>query len=423
MSVAQPRAAAIRVVAALCAAYTVSQFYRGSTAVIAPELMRDLGLSAEALGVLTGGFFLAFGATQIPLGVLLDRFGPRRTIAGMLVFAVAGSLIFAAAPTPTVLTLGRALIGVGCAAVFMGSVVVCARWFPPDRFATAAAVVLAVGGAGNLMAATPLAYVSEQIGWRGTFVAMAGITAALALLVFAVVRDAPPGHPYHARRRESLGATMRGLREVFANRRLPFIVAMSFVAYASMATVLALWAGPYLNDVHGLDGVARGNVLLLTACAMITGTLCYGPLDRLLDTRKGIVCGGALATISVPAALAAVPAPPLWLVVALLALLGLVGTYSVMVMAHGRACFPERLVGRAVTVVNFANFTGVAVMQMVAGLIVGAFPAEDGVAPEAAYRSAFAFLAATLAFALTFYLRVADAKPSQDLGAGGEPAA
>ena len=94
-----------------------------------------------------------------------------------------------------------------------------------------------------------------------------------------------------------------------------------------------------------------------------------------------------------------------------------------MVMAHGRACFPERLVGRAVTVVNFANFTGVAVMQMVAGLIVGAFPAEDGVAPEAAYRSAFAFLAATLAFALTIYLRVADAKPSQDLGAGGEPAA
>lgn len=413
--------AALPVMAALCAAYFVSQFYRASVAVIAPDLALELGLSPAALGALTGAFFLAFGATQIPLGILLDRFGPRFTMAALLLVAVVGALVFAAAANPIVLTLGRALMGVGCAGVFMGSVVVCARWFPPDRLATAAGVVLAVGGTGSLMAATPLAFAAEHIGWRGAFVAMAGLTAVMACVVFVLVRDAPPGHPFHGRRRESLGDTLRGLREVLANPRLPYIAIMAFVAYSAMATVLTLWAGPYLADVHGLDGVARGNVLLLSAGALIAGPLCYGPLDRLLDTRKWIVVVGALATIAVLLTLACVPAPPLWFAVTLLTLLGFVGSFSIMVMTHGRACFPERLVGRAVTLVNFANFTGVAVMQYAAGAIVGTFATVDGTAPEVAYRAAFGFLAATVVAALCIYARVADAKPSQDPRPGDEP--
>ncbi len=413
--------ASLRVLGALSAAYFISQFFRASIAVIAPDLARDLALSPEALGTVTGAFFLAFGATQIPLGIMLDRFGPRRAIAGLLLAAVAGSLIFAMADSLAILTLGRALIGVGCAGVFMGSVVVCARWFAPDRLATAAAVVLAVGGTGNLLAATPLAYAADHIGWRGTFVAMAGLSLVMAGVVFALVRDAPPDHPFHQRRRETLRDTLRGMREVLGNPRLPFIALMAFVAYSSMATVLTLWAGPYLADVHGLDGVSRGNVLLLPSLGLIAGPLCYGPLDRLLDTRKWLVVGGALATIGVLGSLAVVPELPLWLAVALLTLLGFVGTYSIMIMTHGRASFPERLVGRAVTIVNFANFTGVAVMQFMVGAIVGTFELADGAAPETAYRTAFGFLAVTLIIALSFYLRVGDAKPSRDPRDGSDP--
>lgn len=413
--------ATVKVVGALCAAYFISQFYRASIAVIAPDLARDLALSPEALGTVTGAFFLAFGATQIPLGIMLDRFGPRYTMAGLLLAAVAGSLVFAAADSLAILTLGRALIGVGCAGVFKGSVVVCARWFPPDRLATAAAVVLAVGGTGNLMAATPLAYAADHIGWRGTFVAMAGLALVLAFVVFALVHDAPPGHPFHQRRRETMGDTLRGMREVLGNPRPPYIALMAFVAYSAMATVLTLWAGPYLADVHGLDGIARGNVLPLPSIGLIAGPACYGPLDRLLDTRKWLVVGGALSTTGVLLALALVPEPPLWLAVLLQTMLGFIGTYSIMIMTHGRASFPERLVGRAVTIVNFANFTGVAVMQFVVGAIVGSFEATDGAAPEIAYRMAFGFLAATLIVAPVFYVRVGDAKPSRDPRDGSDP--
>ncbi len=413
--------ATVKVVGALCAAYFISQFYRTSIAVIAPDLARDLALSPEALGTVTGAFFLAFGATQIPLGIMLDRFGPRYTMAGLLLAAVAGSLVFAAADSLAILSLGRALIGVGCAGVFMGSVVVCARWFPPDRLATAAAVVLAIGGTGNLMAATPLAYAADHMGWRGAFVAMAGLALVMAGAVFAFVRDAPPDHPFHQRRRETLRDTLRGMREVLGNPRLPYIALMAFVAYSTMATVLTLWAGPYLADVHGLDGIARGNVLLLPSIGLIAGPLFYGPLDRLLDTRKWLVVGGALSTTAVLLALALVPQPPLWLAVLLLTMLGFIGTYSIMIMTHGRASFPERLVGRAVTIVNFANFTGVAVMQFAVGAIVGTFEATDGAAPEAAYRLAFGFLATTLIVALVFYIQVGDAKPSRDPRDGSDP--
>ncbi len=407
-------AAALRVIAALCAAYFVSQFYRASVAVIAPDLALELALSPEALGTLTGAFFLAFGLTQIPLGVMLDRYGPRRTMTFMLFFAVAGALVFATGESPALLTFGRALMGVGCAAVFMGSVVVCARWFPPDRLATTASIVLAVGGTGNLLSATPLAFAAEQIGWRGAFVGMAGITALFACAVLLLVRDAPPGHPFHGRKAETLGTVLIGLGEVFRNKRLPYLAIMAFVAYPSMATILTLWAGPYLADIHGLDGVGRGNVLMATALAMILGTLFYGPLDRRLDTRKGVAIGGASATVAVLMALAITSSPPLWLAVTLLSLLGFFGSYSVMVMAHGRASYPEHLVGRAITVVNFVNFTGVAVMQVITGFIIGALSTDTGPTPEIAYRAVFGFLAAAVIIALLLYGRIGDARPSLD---------
>ena len=410
--------AAIRILATLCAAYIVSQFFRSSTAVIAPDLVRDIGFSPESLGLLTGAFFLAFGLTQIPLGILLDRFGARRTMAVMLLFAVAGSLLFAGAESPVMLTVGRALIGIGCAAVFMGSVVICARWFAPDRLATTASIVLAVGGAGNLLSATPLAYATEHVGWRSAFIGMAAITALIALAVFLLVRDAPPDHPFHRRKRETLGAVLRGLGEVLRNKRLPYLAAMAFVSYPAMATILTLWAGPYLADIHGLDGVGRGNVLLATGVAMILGTLLYGPLDRLLDTRKGIAMAGASSTAVVLMALALIAAPPLWLAVILLTLLGFFGTYSIMIMAHGRASFPEHLVGRAVTMVNFVNFTGVAVMQVLTGFIVGALTRAGDAPPEIAYRAVFGFLAATVITALIYYWRIGDSQPSGDQDRG-----
>src|SRR4029077_12816710 len=132
-----------------------------------------------------------------------DHFGPRRTVAGMLVLATIGVTIFTLAPTWPILLTGRVLMGAGFGAMLIGSMVVISRWFPPDRFSTLAAMVLSIGLLGNLAATTPLAWGTEQIGWRGVFGLMVGFTALAAITVWLVVRDAPPGHPFLARKTET----------------------------------------------------------------------------------------------------------------------------------------------------------------------------------------------------------------------------
>ncbi len=158
------RSQATRIYLVLCGAYVASQFYRVANAAIAPELMDELALSAETMGGITGLFFLLFGAAQIPTGVLLDRYGARWTMTGLFVVAVLGAITFAAADGGAVLALGRGLLGVGCAAGLMGSMVVIARWYPEERFAGLSATLFVVGGGGTLLATTPLSWAVEIIG-------------------------------------------------------------------------------------------------------------------------------------------------------------------------------------------------------------------------------------------------------------------
>ena len=413
MSKSQFRAALV-ILGALVGTYVLSHFYRVSTSVIGPDLMRDLALSPEALSTLAAAFFLAFAASQIPIGMMLDRLGTRITIPALLSFAVAGSLLFAAAESEAGLTVARGLMGIGCAGVFIGALVVCTRWFPPERFATLAALMVAMGNAGNLLATTPLAAASEYFGWRGAFVAMAVISAVIAVLGYLIIRDAPPGHAFHEREAESLGSILKGVGEVFRNPLLPVMFVMSFVTYSGIVTILGLWGGPYLHDVHGLGPVPRGNVLLVMTVTLIIGTAITGPLDRYFDTRKKVAMTGGVATVVVLALLALVPDPPLWQATVLLALFASFNGYAIVILAHGRTIFPDHLVGRGMTTLTISTMGGVAVIQWVSGRIVGAFVGEDGLVEPEGYRVMFAFIAAILAAALVYYSRMPDAKPSLD---------
>jgi MFS family permease len=417
------RRTGLSLVIALCIGYVASQFYRTANAVIAPDLMRELSISPESMGAVTGAFFLAFAAMQIPAGVLLDRFGPRRVMSGLLLLAVAGSLVFALADGAPGLGFGRALMGAGCAAGLMGSMVVFSRWFPQKWFATLAAVIFAIGGIGNLASTTPLALVSESIGWRGAFIGMAALTAGMAAVLFLVLRDAPPGHAVSSRKPESPREILAGLGEVLRDRRIWRISAMQAVAYPVLMTIAALWAGPYLDDVHGLDAITRGNVLLALNLALIVGVLAYGPLEQFFDSRKWVVAGGAVATVVLLGILAAVPDWPLWQAVALLVLFMVLGGYPMILHAHARAILPDHLVGRGLTVQNMAAFVSVFVMQWVSGIIVGAF--ETAGDPALPYRLVFAFLGLSVLVALLVYLTIDDVKPGAaaraeaDSSAGG----
>lgn len=407
------RRAGAQLIAMLAGMTILSQFFRVSNGVIAPELIRDLALTPAALGFANGAFFLALGVMQIPCGVLFDRYGPRRTVAALTLVAVGGALLHAIVATGAGLTAARLLLGVGCGGSFMGAVVLSSRWFPGERLTTVLSWVFALSNLGTLLGATPLAWAAGTIGWRGAFVVMAAATALVGILFYAFVRDAPNGSEREARS-DSLLQVARGLGEVVRTPGLPRILAIHLFAYASMLTVLGLWAGPYLNDVFGLDAIARGNVLLAMGAAQVLGILCYGPLDRLVNSRKKVVCGGALLTILVLGALAVPERLSVSLAVALLVLHGFVTAYGIVIVAHGRSLFPVHLAGRGVTVVNMAQVVGCAGLPIGTGFIVDAFTVAGGGATAAAYRMTFAAIAVLLALGLCAYAGARDSHPRSD---------
>lgn len=397
--------------AALVGTYIASQFYRASLTVIAPDLMRDFALSAESIGGIAGLFFLVFGLVQIPVGVLLDRFGPRRVMPGLFVIAVLGALVFAAADSGAGLAAGRSLLGLGCAAGLMGAMVVIGRWFPREKFATMGGILMGVSSVGVLMAATPLAWASATIGWRGAFVISAGVTALLAAMLYLVVRDAPPGSAAAEPVKETPREILAGIGTVMKNGLLWRIVAMQLTIYPSVMTVATLWAGPYLADVHGLDTEQRGDALNILFGALVVSPLLLGPLDRVFDTRKWVVIGSAVSLATILMTFAIWPQPALWQALGLLLLLGLASAGSLVLHAHARSVLPERLVGRGMTLQNSASIGGIFLWQAATGFIIGAFDAPGGVVPEIAYRAAFGFLGVMLVVSLSIYAWIDDVKP------------
>src|SRR5690606_21719242 len=180
-----------RILVCACLTYVISQFYRSANAVIGPDLMTELRLTPDDLGILTGAFFLTFSVSQLPVGIALDRWGPRRTILTTLAVALVGALAFANGRNLFELSVARVILGFGCAALLIGPLVLFSRWFPADRFAQISGILIAVGNLGVIASTAPLAWFSATFGWRAAFYVTAAITVLLIVMSFFVIRDHP----------------------------------------------------------------------------------------------------------------------------------------------------------------------------------------------------------------------------------------
>jgi MFS family permease len=378
----------------LCAAYVLSQFYRSFLAVLTVALETDVGTTPEDLANASGLWFLAFALMQIPVGWALDKVGPRLTSGVLLLIGGAGgAALFGLAGNPTHISLAMALIGVGCSPVLMASYYIFARVYPARVFATLAAVLLGVGSLGNLLGALPMAIAAEAFGWRQTLLGLAVVSGIVALGLIWAVRD--PEKVAH----EEKGS----LLDLLKMPALWLIFPLMFVQYAPAGGLRGLWIGPYLTDVFGYDATAVGNVTLLMGVAMILGTFAYGPLDRLLGTRKWVVLGGnAMAAVAL-AVLWLVPAQTPWLPIAMFAAVGFLGASFPLMMAHGRSFFPPHLMGRGVTLMNLFAIGGVGVFQVITGRVHRSV-AEAGGPAVAPYDALFAVFCLSLVAGLVLYL-------------------
>ncbi len=397
-------------------AFILAHFLRSAPAVIAPDLRAELALTPGQLSSLPAAIFLGAALMQLPVGVLLDRFGPRRTMAGFVVIAAAGTLVFATAQGIVGLALALFLIGCGAAPIFMGVIVLLSRWVARDRLATATAISIAVGGVGMLLSASPFAAATELFGWRATLAVVGIGTFAVAAALFMVVRD----RPADARAPADGGTlleTIMGLRLVLGDVRIYSFAAVTAVSVGTLVTVRNLWIGPYLNDVFALDTIARGHIIFIVSVTWILSALTYGPLDRWFDTRRGVVTGGLLAFAAATAALALNASPSVIVVTLLLAIFSLVSAMASPIFAHARSLYPDHYAGRVFTAINVCTWSGVFLLQMGTGVILDAFPVDEaGRSPAIAYRTMFGALAVALLLVLLAYRRVADAPPSADTG-------
>mgnify|MGYP005838053759 CR=1 FL=1 len=357
--------AAVRVFIILLLAYFLSYFFRATNAVISPDLRRDLGLGSAELGLMTSLFYLSFGLVQLPLGSLLDRFGPRFVHPVLMLLGAIGALIFASAQDFVTLSLGRALLGIGFAAALMGALKAFSLWFPAHRYASISSLYVALGASGAIAASSPLAWLKEQIGWRGVFEWGALVIVLVALVVALGVRNAPKGMALPRSTQGGNASLIWRGSQFWRMGWLNFMVGGGFLAWQT------LWGGDFLFKVRGLGSLEVGSVLFTFSLAALLGFLLCGPLaDRwglpqvLLSASLGFTLG--------PLLLALWPQMPAWGLYLTYGLMGFTGAFNILSLAQARLAFPTELTGRAVTAINFMGFMGVFLLQWGMGVVLGA---------------------------------------------------
>ncbi|MBB4041061.1 putative MFS family arabinose efflux permease [Microvirga flocculans] len=400
---------ALFLIAALVSIYAVSQFLRNSVGVIANDLARELSLSATQTGLLSSAFFLAFAAVQIPIGILIDRYGPKRTMLGTAVLTVLGTVLFALAPSASLLIAARALMGLGCSTFFMAPLVIYARRFPPERFAGLTSLQMGLANIGTLAATAPLAASAAAFGWRASFLAVAALTVVIALaIVMAVPGDDGSGKP-----KETWGAAFRGVAAALKMPSFWPVFFMHLTTYGCFASVIGLWAGPWLSDVHGADFAARGRILLLGATAQIAGMLIWGAMDRFWGSYKKPVLIGSTVTILLLSVLVLVPLDRTWATLWFIPF-GFFVAYTPILTSHGKSLFPSAITGRGITLMNIGTMGGAFLSQSVTGMLIDLVGrSEQGLYRPEGYRLVFAALAAWLLLSLLFYVKAIDPHPSR----------
>lgn len=380
--------------------YWLSYLFRTVNAVIAPDLIAGFGLRSDDLGLLTGAYFLTFAMVQVPLGVVLDRVGAKRTEAALLAFAAAGAAVFATAEGFTGLFVGRAMIGLGVSACLMAAFRAFVTWFPARQLPLVNGCQMAAGGLGAITATTPVQALLSLTDWRGVFFGLAGLTiVALLLIVFVVPRE-----PARAAR-ESWPDLGRGVGRVFRSSLFWRIAPVTVPAQASFLAIQGLWTGPWLADVAGLTRPAAAEFLFLIAATMIVGFVTMGWLAARLS-RVGISpMTVALAGIVLFMAaqgliiLRVLPTPPFaWL------FFGFFGTATMLPYAALSQRFPPALAGRVNTCLNLLLFVAAFALQWGIGAIIRSWPpGASGGYPAVAYDTAFACLVVLQALGIGWY--------------------
>lgn len=402
----------------LAGGYILVFFHRLSTNVVALDMMHDLQISGSLVGLLASGYFYPYAFMQLPSGLLVDSFGPRRTATFSFLLAGAASILLGTVSSIGWAVAARVLVGIGVSMLFVAAMKILTRWFRPAEFSRITGILLGLGGVGVLITASPLAYLSGRFGWRLSFVAIGGVTLVVAALLWIFVRDTPeekgfspiPGMPSLAAGKERRGdkSCFGGIRMVVANRAFWPLAVWFFFNCGIFFSFAGLWGAPYLMQVYGMSKMEAGRVMDMLAYGMILGSPLLTLASDRLRSRKAVMVINSSALLFLTVPLAFFPGDlPRFFLYPLVFFLSFCGSSIVAVgFTMIKEYFPPEMAGTAVGLINIFPFLGGALMQPAVGRLLQVGSAS-GVGYETVYGGAFRlfFVAACVALGASLLLR------------------
>ncbi len=408
---------ATRVVLVFGLAYFLSYAMRAINAVIAPALSADLHLTNADLGLLSAAYFMGFGLMQLPIGVWLDRHGPRRTESALLLFGALGAAIFASSDTLLGVWVGRALIGVGVSACLMAAFKAFRVWYPPERQSQLGSYMLVIGTAGALSATVPVALLLPVVGWRTVFFGVAVALLLAAWVLFSRLRDIEQSMPMHDLARAPSGNAASnfeandapGYGAIFADPYFRRMALLGAVHQGGFMALQSLWAGPWMITVLGMSVEETSHVLFLFNLALLIaylGLSWWAPRYVAYGQRTGlpvlrVVAVGLSISVVVQALMVLLPYESSWW---LWIIFAVVITVTTLGQTHVSLAFPTALVGRANSAFNLTLFVGAFSVQWGIGLLVDLFVSFSWQS-AAAMRMAVACYLLLQVFALWRFMR------------------
>ena len=380
-------------------AYFQAFFHRVCPAVVALDVQRDFNISASVTGLLASAYFWGYAVIQFPAGLLSDSLGPRKTVTLFLIIGGIGSLLFGLSANVESAVVGRVLVGLGAGMVFTPTMKLVSEWFRLHQFARMNAALLTTGGLGALSAAAPLAFFAHWIGWRVAFEIIGVTTFVLAILTWLIVRDRPADRGWKSpaeMERAALGRVlnppsiglMAGVRQVVSSGYFWLIALWSFFTMGAFFAFGGLWGGPYLMHMYGMSRAEAGGVLNMLAVGIMIGSPIMGVLsEKILHSRKRVILITSSTLVLTVGLLRLVPAglpiPLLYLIFFLFAACAIAP--GVVSVTTAKELFPREITGTSVGTLNQFPFMGAAIMQIVVGWALDAYPGspETGYSQEA----------------------------------------
>jgi sugar phosphate permease len=392
--------------------YCYEYFLRITPSVMTSELMSKYGLSGSEVGNLSAFYYHAYVPMQIIVGLLMDRYGPRRLLTAACLFCAAGTYLFAGHFGLGIAELGRFLVGFGSAFAFVGALKLATIWLPPNRFALISGVIMCLGMIGAMCGDILLRRMVDHIGWQTTIYVSAAAGIALAIILWSTIRDADPKHPNHHIHVIKFKDVIAGLLGALANPQIWLVGIVGFLLYTSLSAFAELWGIPYLEQAQGLskNAAAYANSMIFLGWAV--GSPIWGWVSDYIQRRCLPILIGGIGSLIFVCILLYLPNVPEYLIYGVLFLFGFFSSVQILVFAICHEASKMKIAGTAIALTNMIVMIGGNIYQPVIGKLldmgwVDQVTQGARIYPPHAYQAALSVLPVSilLSIIITLFIR------------------